>query len=81
MIDCKTLNVKIQNLDVKVLVEFHGQSFWSGKYKMMVRISNFMNFNYSIKGDYYLIKLAFESFDLEIAKKIAETAWKNANKA
>lgn len=80
MIDCKTINAKIQNLEVKVLVELHGQSFWSGDYKMTVKISNVINHTYSIKGDYYLVRLAFNSIDTEMANRLAENAWKISNK-
>ena len=76
MLDCKTIDAKVGHLDVKVLVELHEQWWLGVYYKMTVKMSAFPNQVYSIKGDYYIVRLAFDSFNVETANKMAENASK-----
>lgn len=79
MINCKTIDAKTGNLDVKVLVELHEANFF-GQYKMTAKLSEISNKVYSIKGDYWMVTHAFETFDVNLANHIADNAWKTSGR-
>ncbi len=75
--DCKVINAKIGHRDVKVIVEMHNPgSYFSNSYAMKVHLVGESGLESTIKGDFSLIKLTFESFTTIHANEFAERMYR-----
>jgi len=76
LVDIKVFPLE-DNTDRKVQAELRGPSNWSGSYTLKLQVTGRdwqgtnSGFN-EIKGDYFLVRVAFDNFKLEDAKKLIE---------